>query len=101
MDEKIKADSTSLYPKDYVTPEPANPGDEEAEYIKCAENLRVRIKALVKTAPVLREVIIRELAKQAAPGTTAHWGRAIDDVDREWHPEKYAPEGEVEVIKEK
>ena len=97
MDEKIKADSTSLYPKDYVAPEPTNSVDEEVEYTKHAADLRVRIKALVKTAPVLREVIIRELAKQQAPGTSVHWGRAIDDVDREWHPEKYT----VEVTKEK
>jgi len=83
-----------IYPKDYV--ETAKPSDDpEGAYAVHREGLITLVKSLV-TIPIAREELVKRMAKAKAKGTTDHWGRAIDEVNLEWHPELAVAPKEVE-----
>lgn len=90
-----------LYPQDYVEPT-KDLAAKEARYLQIADGLKARVKALVVDGPVAYDKLILALSQQGGPGGTYCWGRAIEEVDKEWHPTKFEPVvEELETPKEK
>jgi len=83
-----------VYPKNYTEPTKVAV-DKEAQYTALKKPLGAMVKAIVGTTPVLKEEIIKELIKQEAPGNSHCWKRAIEDVELEWHPDKYKEKGVI------
>jgi hypothetical protein len=89
MDAK-NMEASYLYPQAYE--EPTKPSVVDHQAILEANRAVYRailIPYVTEHGPTAKDVLVRLLGAKAAPGSTTAWGLAIEELDREWHPDKF------------